>query len=91
MQNVLTALRLHCHKSVRYPKKMNLVHQTVFPHERVGSGDETTCNKIQCSQTCLFTDTEVSSLNNEPLHDPVNGSAFVVQRFEGGLAFSSLT
>lgn len=39
----------------------------------------------------LFTDTEVSSLNNEPLHDPVYGSALVVQWFEGSLALSSLT
>ena len=41
MQIFLNVVRLHCHKSVRYPKKFNLVHQTVFPHERVGSGDET--------------------------------------------------
>ena len=25
------------------PKKFDLVHQTVSPHERVGSGDETNC------------------------------------------------
>ena len=29
-----------CLKSVCKPKKFNLVHQTVSPHERVGSGDK---------------------------------------------------
>ena len=31
----------YTHKALLYPKKFDLVHQTVPPHERVGSGDET--------------------------------------------------
>ena len=31
-QNVL---RLHCHKSVPQPKKLDLVHQTIFPRESI--------------------------------------------------------
>ena len=47
---VLNVARLHCRKSVRKPKKFDLVHQTVSPHERVGSGDET---KVVDSQQCF--------------------------------------
>ena len=34
--------RLHGCKSLRWPKKFDLIHQPVLPCERVGSGDETT-------------------------------------------------
>ena len=40
-QNVSNVARLHCPKRVRYPKKFDLVHQTISPCEKVGSGDET--------------------------------------------------
>ena len=39
--SVLIIARLHCRKSVHKPRKFDLVHQTVSPRERVGSGDET--------------------------------------------------
>ena len=39
--NVLNVARLHCLKSVLQPKKFKLVHHTISPCERVGSGDET--------------------------------------------------
>ena len=31
------------------PKKFDFVHQTVFPHERVGSGDETVYDDVICA------------------------------------------
>ena len=34
--------RLQGCKSLCWPKKFDLIHQPVLPHERVGSGDETT-------------------------------------------------
>ena len=37
----LNVARSRCHKSVRKPNNFDLVHQTVSPRERVGSGDET--------------------------------------------------
>ena len=40
-QNILNVARLQRRKSVRYPKQFDVVHQTVSPRERVGSGDET--------------------------------------------------
>ena len=39
---------LHCHKSVHWPKEFDLVHQTVFPCERVGSGDESNSSLQHC-------------------------------------------
>ena len=44
MQNVFKVARLHCWKSVHWPKKFDLVHQTISLHERVGSGDKTNGN-----------------------------------------------
>ena len=42
-QNILNVARLHCRrKSIHEPNKFDLVHQTVSPCERVGSGDKTT-------------------------------------------------
>ena len=38
---------LHCRKSVYVLAQDDVVHQTVFPHEKVGSGDETS---LTCSE-----------------------------------------
>ena len=40
---------------MHYPKKLDLVHQTVSPHERVGSGDKTKDNlESQISESCVM-------------------------------------
>ena len=39
--DIMNVARWHCHKSVHQPKKFDLVHPTVSPHEKVGSGGET--------------------------------------------------
>ena len=44
--------RLHYRKSVCWPKKFDLVHQTVSPCERVGSGDETSVCVCVCVCVC---------------------------------------
>ena len=58
------------YKSVRKPKENDLVHQTVSPHERVGSGDETTSNNRAASrerkgeiilEPCPFNRLEIST------------------------------
>ena len=52
----LQQYRLHNCQSLHHPKKFDLVHQTVFPRERVGSRDETTmpsCLPIDRSQAHL--------------------------------------
>ena len=51
---------LHCCKSICQPKKFNLVHQTVSPRERVGSGDkfkttaDCACTLLQSSRYSLI-------------------------------------
>ena len=37
---------------MHYPKNLDLVHQTIFLHEKVGSGDETTRRDMQ-SKLCV--------------------------------------
>ena len=37
----INVARWYCHRSVHQLKKLDLVHQTISPRERVGSGDET--------------------------------------------------
>ena len=39
MVHVLNVARLHCHKNLC--KKFDVVYQTIFPCEKVGSGDKT--------------------------------------------------
>ena len=55
VQNVLNITRLQCCKSTHQPKKCDLAHQTLFPHERVGSGNETKNSLLQwqeCMSNC---------------------------------------
>ena len=53
----MNVARLHCRKSVCWPKKFNLVLQTVSPREGAGSRDET--NGKLLSLQCLFLDGKV--------------------------------
>ena len=41
MVHILNVARLPCCKNVCQHKKFDLVHQTIFPCVKVGSGDET--------------------------------------------------
>ena len=61
-KNFLNIARWHCCKSVCKPKKFDLVHQTVFPRERVGSGDET---NIEYRLTCMEHDITYMYIHKE--------------------------
>ena len=59
---VLIVARLHCRKSVCQPKKIDLVHQTVSPHERMGCGDRFSTSIADSAFTLQVTTLELENL-----------------------------